>query len=256
MRSAPAATQINEKSLRLIARELSTGERAEAYLRFPAGPQNLLTYRELRVWMRGRGPGGRSGELQAFIKLGSDDHNFYLYRAPAAHHHLGAGVGDRPRDVWRDLRAEVEKRWLRGRRRRGPPSAGPTTRTPTWPARARTWCTWPTRGSIRPTSPRSRRSRPASIGSAGRATAPEAELWVDDIRLASPVSETGTAVSFDTRLVASDVGSVSASFTRQDGQFRQINVDPTYRTTSGLCARHPLAARSVPPHRTRASPRR
>ena len=41
-------------------------------------------------------------------------------------------------------------------------------------------------------------------------------------------------MSFDTRLVASDVGSVSASFTRQDGQFRLMNVDPTYRTTSGL----------------------
>ena len=30
-----------------------------------------------------------------------------------------------------------------------------------------------------------------------------------------------------------------ASFTRQDGQFRQINQDPTYRTTSGLAARQP-----------------
>ena len=32
------------------------------------------------------------------------------------------------------------------------------------------------------------------------------ELWVDDIRLADPVSRTGTAASIDARLAASDVG--------------------------------------------------
>ena len=76
-------TQINEKSLRLVARGLEVGDRAEAYLRFPGGAQNALGYRQLRVWMRGRGPGWEEGDLQAFIKVGSDDRNFYLYRAPA-----------------------------------------------------------------------------------------------------------------------------------------------------------------------------
>ena len=38
-----AGTQINEKSLRIIATQLGIGDRAEAYLRFPAGPQNMLT---------------------------------------------------------------------------------------------------------------------------------------------------------------------------------------------------------------------
>ena len=33
--------------------------------------------------MRGRGAGWEEGDFQAFIKLGSDDRNFYLYRAPA-----------------------------------------------------------------------------------------------------------------------------------------------------------------------------
>jgi hypothetical protein len=76
-------TQINERSLRIMADDLRNGERAEAYLRFPAGSQNLLTYRTLRVWFRGRGPGWEENDLQAFVKLGSDDDNFYLYRAPA-----------------------------------------------------------------------------------------------------------------------------------------------------------------------------
>ena len=54
-------TQINEKSLRVVAADLRLGERAEAYLRFPAGAQNLLTYRTLRVWMRGTARDGTRG---------------------------------------------------------------------------------------------------------------------------------------------------------------------------------------------------
>ena len=110
-------TQINEKSLRIIGRDLRLGERAEAYLRFPAGAQNLLTYRTLRVWMRGRGPGWEEGDLQAFIKLGSDNNNFYLYRAPAK------STSWEPEfvvdlETLRQLRADVENRWLSGQ----PPS--------------------------------------------------------------------------------------------------------------------------------------
>ena len=66
---------------------------------------------------------------------------------------------------------------------------------------------------------------------AGTVGVPEAELWVDDVRLSSPVSQTGTAMAMDARLLASDVGNVNASFIRQDGQFHQINRDPSYRTT-------------------------
>ena len=38
--------QVNEKSLRTIARDLTPGTRAEAYHRFTGGSQNLLAYRE------------------------------------------------------------------------------------------------------------------------------------------------------------------------------------------------------------------
>jgi hypothetical protein len=67
------------------------------------------------------------------------------------------------------------------------------------------------------------------VAASGSAT--DAELWVDDIRLSGPISTVGTAVALDTRLVASDVGSINAGFVRQDGQFHQINTDPSYRTT-------------------------
>jgi hypothetical protein len=45
--------QINERSLRIVASRFTQGQRAEAYFRFPSGPQNVLGYRELRVWARG-----------------------------------------------------------------------------------------------------------------------------------------------------------------------------------------------------------
>src|SRR6185437_4140173 len=52
------STQINEQSLRLLASGLQKGQHAEAFDRFTTeGDKNLLRYRELRVWMRRRGPG-------------------------------------------------------------------------------------------------------------------------------------------------------------------------------------------------------
>ena len=59
--------QINEKSLRIIGRELDVGDRAEAYLRFPAGPQNALGVPDpagLGPRPRGRLGGGRAGGVR------------------------------------------------------------------------------------------------------------------------------------------------------------------------------------------------
>jgi hypothetical protein len=224
-------TQINEKSLRLIARGLLPGQRAEAYLRFPAGPQNVLGYRELRVWMRGRGAEWDAGDYQAFIKLGSDDRNFYLYRAPAR------SVSWEPEfvielEVWRRLRAELESRWLSG----APPSGA--AECGSLDPNAYVACDGPylvhlADPGINPPNLAAVQEVSAGIYRVAGST-PESELWVDDIRLSGPVSEVGTAMAVDTRLVASDVGSVSAAYIRQDGQFHQINSDPTYRTTGTL----------------------
>ncbi|HEU5303274.1 MAG TPA: hypothetical protein VFU40_01410, partial [Gemmatimonadales bacterium] len=223
-------TQINEKSLRLIARGLEVGERAEAYLRLPAGPQNVLRYRELRVWMRGRGAGWEEGDFQAFIKLGSDDRNFYLYRAPAR------STTWEPEfaidlEVWRKLRAGLESNWLSGAPAAGAaecgigdPSAYVACEGPYLVHLADPGINPPNLAAVQEVSAGMYRVAGATLA------APEAELWVDDIRLTNPVSEVGTAMAMDARLVASDVGAVSASFVRQDGQFHQINSDPSYRT--------------------------
>jgi hypothetical protein len=226
-------TQINEKSLRLVAQGLEPGERAEAYLRFPAGPQNVLGYRTLRVWMRGRGTEWEAGDYQAFIKLGSDDRNFYMYRAPAR------STTWEPEfvvdlETWRGLRATLESRWLSG----APPSGA--AECGAGDVNAYVACDGPylvqlADPGINPPNLAAVQEVAAGIFRiAGVATGPDAELWVDDIRLSGPVSDVGTAVAVDTRFIASDVGSLTASYIRRDGQFHQINTDPTYRTTGTL----------------------
>jgi hypothetical protein len=225
-------TQINEKSLRLIARQLEVGDRAEAYLRFPTGPQNVLSYRQLRVWTRGRGPGWEEGDLQAFIKLGSDNRNFYLYRTAAR-----STTWDPELiidlETWRNLRAALEQRWLSGEPPSGADQCGGD-------ANAFVACDGPyivhlADPGVNPPNLAGVQEISAGIYRvAGNVTVSEAELWVDDIRLDRPVSDAGTALAFDARLAASDVGTFNASYSRQDGQFRQINTEPTYRTSGTL----------------------
>ncbi|HJR15522.1 MAG TPA: cell surface protein SprA [Gemmatimonadales bacterium] len=223
-------TQINEKSLRLITRGLQLGQRAEAYLRLPTGPQNVLRYRELKVWMRGRGDGWEQGDFQAFIKLGSDDKNFYLYRAPARSTTWEPEF-DIDLEVWRRLRADIEARWLSGAPRSGAAECG-SLDVSAYVACEGAYIVHVADPGINPPNLAAVQEVSAGIYRIGGAvSAPETELWVDDIRLTSPVSEVGSAMAIDARLVASDVGNVNASFVRQDGQFHQINRDPSYRTT-------------------------
>src|SRR5207245_2004088 len=106
-----ATAQINERSMRVLASGLQTGQRAEAFLRFTGeGDKNFLKYRKLRVWMRGRGPGWEDGDLQAYVKAGKDQNNFYLYHAPAR------TTSWEPEmvvelDRWLLLRARIEQAW-------------------------------------------------------------------------------------------------------------------------------------------------
>ncbi len=226
-------TQINEKSLRIVASALGVDERAEAYFRFPAGPQNLLTYRTLRAWFRGRGPGWEEGDLQAFLKLGSDQENFYLYRTGAKSTTWEPEVVI-DLETWRRLRAVVENRWLNGE----PPSGAADCGTND--VEAYVACEGPylvhlrTPGVNPPNLAAIQEMSTGIYRTGGTVNSPEFELWVDDIRLGEPVSQTGTAALLDARLAASDVGNLSISYIRQNGQFRQINENPSYRASNVL----------------------
>jgi hypothetical protein len=225
--------QINEKSLRVLGQDLLLGERAEAYLRFPSGPQNLLKYNTLRFWARGRGQGWEDGQLEAFLKLGSDDRNFYMYRTSSRtttwEPELAIDL-----ETWRKLRGQIQSRYLQGLPPSGSVECGGGDST------AYVACDGPyfvqvADPGINP--PNLARVQELSAGIyrlAQTTTIDTAELWIDDIRLTEPVSRLGSAVAINSRLTASDVGDFSLSYVRQDGSFQQIGTDPTYQTTGAL----------------------
>lgn len=224
-----ASQQINEHALRLVARDLRTGERAEAFTRFAAeGDRNFLKYRQLRVWAQGRGSGWDQGDLEFFVKVGTDQDNFYLYRT-----RLVAGTWD-PEIVidlrrWIALRGEVEARWLAGD---APGGAGPCGGDST----AFVACEGPYVVHVRDPAIAPPNLAQVSEVAAGiyrvaaNAAADPVEVWVDDIRLGDVVNQAGLATALDARVTAADVADFSVSLTRRDDRFRQLSEDPSYVT--------------------------
>ncbi len=225
--------QINEHSLRIVATSLDIGERAEAYQRFPSGPQNLLKYEQVMVWFRGQGNGWASGDLSAFFKIGSDDRNFYLYLVPAS------STAWTPEalisiPVWRQLRADIEQRWLEGLPPDGAAACG------IGDPLAYVACLGPyvvqvADPGVNPPNLASAQELSAGIyRRANTETLTTVELWVDDIRLDQPVTDAGGSFAMDARLQAADVADFSINYVRQNGLFQQIGRDPTYRTTGAV----------------------
>jgi hypothetical protein len=225
--------QINEKSLRIIGTGLAAGQRAEAYFRFPAGPQNLLKYREMRVWARGQGTGWDEGDFEALVKVGTDADNFYLYRTRAFTDTWEPEIAI-DLDVWRRLRGETEGRWLRGEPPSGAAECG-FGDPEAWVACEGPYVVHVRDPDVGPPNLAAVQEVSAAIWRASAGTAATgAELWVDDIRMARPIAEVGSAYALDARLTASDVGDLGFSLTRQGSQFRQIGRDPSYRSTTNL----------------------
>jgi hypothetical protein len=233
--------QINEKSLRLLARGLDPGERAEAYLRFTTeGDKNFLRYRTLRVWARGRGPGWDDRDLEFFIKAGKNEHNFYLYRTAARTAAWEPEVVVQL-DRWLVLRAEIEQAWLAG----APPQVYPGCPDSTFlpPAdSAYVRCDGPyiayvrNPGTAPPNLAQVQELAVGMVRTSERVFIDVAELWVDDIRLGDVVDDVGLAGALDITLSAANVADFSMSLTRRDGQFRQLGEDPSYVTSDALAA--------------------
>jgi hypothetical protein len=229
-------TQINERSLRIIGRGIDIGQRAEAYLRFPSGPQNLLKYGELRAWVRGRGPGWDDHDFRAYVRVGSDSRNFYQYSAFAStttwEPEMRISL-----DHWRSLRAQIESRRLQGQPADSAVrvACGGDTVSVAYVVCDGPYLVHVEDPAVNPPNLAQVQEVAAGIYRVGLGDpTPDAELWVDDIRLAEPISKVGSAVAIDARLVASDVGDLSFGYVRQDGYFQQIGQDPSYRTTGAM----------------------
>jgi len=243
-------TVINERSLRILAEQIAVGERAEGYLRFTSGSRNLLRYRELRVWARGRGPGWDNGDFQAYVRVGSDARNFYQFSQPAKSTTWEPEMRiDLER--WRALRTTVEERRLQGLPADSVARVacgGDTVSV------AYVVCDGPYLVYIEDpgvTPPNLARVQELAAGVFRVASVDptqDAELWVDDIRLVEPISNVGVAMAMDARLLASNVADLSVGYTRRDGRFQQIGGEPTYQTSSTFQAATTLQAdRFLPP---------
>ncbi len=229
-------SQVNERSLRIIARQIAAGQRAEAYFRFPSGPQNLLKYRELRLWARGRGPGWDDRDFEVYVRVGSDSRNFYQFSANASTLTWDPELRVQL-DTWRTLRAQVESRRLQGLPADSAArvACGGDTISVAYVVCSGPYLVHVEDPAVNP--PNLAQVQELSAGIYRRFTndaTDSAEVWVDDIRVTQPVSQVGTAMALDARLVASDVATVSLGYLRQDGNFQQIGQDPTYRTTGTL----------------------
>ncbi len=231
-------TQINERSLRIIGRGVTDSQRVEAYFRFPSGPQNLLGYRQLKAWFRGRGPGwSSSGDFRAYLRVGSDSRNFYQYTTTAETTTWLPEVSV-DLETWRNLRGQIESRRLQGLL----PDSAARVACGGDPAASDTYvlCSGPylvhiQDVAVNPPNLASIQEIAAGIYRTNSNDATDsAEVWVDDIRLVDPIARVGSAVALDARLVASDVAEFSAGYTRQDGYFQQIGGQPSYRTTGTL----------------------
>jgi hypothetical protein len=229
----PGATQINERSLRLVGSDVRAGERAEAFLRFAEGDRNFLGYRQLRVWARGRGAGWVERHLAFYVKVAQDENNFYLYRqALDTASWEPEAVVDLNR--WLALRAAVEQAYLRGEPASGAGACGGDTL-------AYVACDGPYMVHVRNPGvapPNLSRVQELAVGFV-RDSGPaldSAELWVDDIRLTQVVDDAGYAGAVSGRLAAADVADIDFAVTRRDRNFRQLGETPSYQTSSDFTA--------------------
>ena len=252
--------QVNERSLRLLATGLEVGDRAEAFYRFPEGQRSLMGYRELRFWARGRGngwgggPTGRS-DLQVFIKLGRDADNFYLFRASAEAGTTRAAWEPEVRvnfNTFYTLRARVTTNFLKGDTTwvgcHGIDSLLIARSTLPTGFRARRYAACDAGHMVYTVDPVVTAPNLAAIqelavgvvrvgqGAGGSTLLPgdTAEVWIDDIRLASLVDDAGYAGEIAATLTAGEHGALRFAARRRDPNFRQLGDAPSFLTNDDL----------------------
>jgi len=254
--------QVNEHSLRMRAGApggFPVFNRAESYFRFPQGNNTFMGYRTLRVWMRGVGNGwGMNGELNAFIKIGRDENNFYLYRTEVQAGETAAAWEPEVRvDLTRfqSLRAQLENNSLRSTgdslscsgadleliKRSGLPR-GVTVRR--YAVCQDGYIVYTADPGITPPNLAGVQElavgfvRVDSVGRGARPISPNdtLELWVDDVRLTDVVADVGFAGEFGVFGNAGDLADFRMNFTRRDPNFRQLGETPTFLTSAGIFA--------------------
>ncbi|HEY1951393.1 MAG TPA: cell surface protein SprA [Gemmatimonadaceae bacterium] len=252
----PGLVQINERSLRLMATNLAPLDRAESYYRFPEGEKNFMSYKQLRVWARGASSGwGQDGELQFYIKIARDDNNFYMYRTPImSGPSKAAWLPEIVVDFSRifALRASIQNAYLQGGQRNTctgldsvliantplPVGVSPTARYAACDDGYIVYTIDP--GTSPPNLAAVQQLAvgmirlPVSSGASPVIPTDTLEMWVDDIRLAGVVNQTGFAGEAGLTVIASDFADIRINASRRDPNFRQLSEQPTFLTDNSV----------------------
>jgi hypothetical protein len=243
-------TQINESSMRIQAGNMDLYHRAEAYLRFPTGPQHFLGFERLRVWGRGRGVGwGQGGELEMYVKVGRDEDNFYMYRAPVNAGQTKAAWSDLDIDFSRfvDLRRRIQTAYLAGKTESiactgvdsaiiaaSPLPVGTVAHR--FAACADGYMVYTIDPAV--TAPNLAAVQEIAVGivrvgggTAGGSlitAADTLELWVDDVRLQHPTNQTGVAGQIGIAMNAGDFLDLRLNLSNRDPNYRQLGEEPSF----------------------------
>ena len=221
--------EFNERSLFVRYEDIPAGDRVEVYNRFPQRPRDFLSYREARLWaVAADGDFGEDLPVYFFVKIGTDDRNFYMYRTPLeladnpGRVHQGDWLPERVIhfDEWLALRREAEERLIRD-----PPGPGDPPLV-LWSADSTYSVVLQDRGR----APNLASVREMSLGVLNESGAPvSGEVWVDELRLSRGFREPGMVSVVDAELRGGEFLHSRASLRSRGGYFRRLRGAPTYQ---------------------------
>ena len=226
--------EFNERSLFVRYEEIPAGDRVEVYNRFPQRPRDFLSYREARLWaVAADGDFGEELPVYFFVKIGTDDRNFYMYRTPLdladnpGRVHEGDWLPELVIDFdeWLTLRREAEERLIHD-----PPGPGDPPLV-LWSADSTYSVVLQDRGR----APNLASVREMSLGVLNESGAPvSGEVWVDELRLSRGFREPGMVSAVDAELRGGEFLHSRASLRSRGGYFRRLRGAPTFENDRAL----------------------
>jgi hypothetical protein len=219
--------EINTRSLRVAYTDLEPKDRAEVYFRYPQQPRNMLTYREMRLWVVAReGRWGPNGSERFTVRVGTDPRNYYLYQTPLrpATGPRAATAADWAPEIvidfqqWWNLKAQAERLLIE----RGPRTVGADT----------LWSADSTYALV--LEDRARAPNLAAVRELvfavynGGDFVTTGEVWIDELRVSAPDRDPGAAGNIALDIVGGDLMNASISLANQGALFRQLGQTPHY----------------------------
>ena len=226
--------EFNERSLSIDFEGVLPGDRVEVYNRFPQRPRDFLSYREARLWaVAAKGDFGLNLPAYFFVKVGTDDQNFYMFRTrldPAASP-AAVSEGDWLPEVvigfeeWLALRRKAEEQLILAPRLPGDPPLV------LWSADSVYAVVLQDRGR----APNLASVREISMGVVNETGAPvSGEVWVDELRLSRGIRDGGLVSGLDAEIRGGEFLHSRIAYRSRGGYFRQLRAAPTFQNDRTL----------------------